>query len=72
MIWLSSANCLAVQLTNTFGSTIAWSAQLDLKFLESKQIGNQGAKQSGATNSSKLEAEQAIVILGGGRRSGAI
>ena len=33
---------------------------------------NQSAKQNSATNSSKPGAEQAIVILGGGRRSGAI
>jgi uncharacterized SAM-binding protein YcdF (DUF218 family) len=49
-----------------------WSAPLDLKVLESKRNGNQSTQQSGATNSSKLGAEQAIVILGGGRRSGAI
>ncbi len=49
-----------------------WSAPLDLKVLESKRNGNQSTQQSGATNSSKLGAEQTIVILGGGRRSGAI
>jgi uncharacterized SAM-binding protein YcdF (DUF218 family) len=72
MIWLTSTNYLAVQLTNALGSIITWSAPLDLKVLESKHNGNQSAQQSGATNSSKLGAEQAIVILGGGRRSGAI
>ncbi|MEN9916938.1 MAG: hypothetical protein RLY40_870 [Pseudomonadota bacterium] len=72
MIWLTSTNYLAVQLTNAFGSIITWSAPLDLKVLESKHNGNQSAQQSGTTNSSKLGAEQAIVILGGGRRSGAI
>jgi uncharacterized SAM-binding protein YcdF (DUF218 family) len=72
MIWLTSTNYLAVQLTNAFGSITTWSAPLDLKVLESKHNGNQSVKQSGATNSSKLGAEQAIVILGGGRRSGAI
>jgi uncharacterized SAM-binding protein YcdF (DUF218 family) len=61
-----------VQLTNALGSIITWSAPLDLKVLESKHNGNQSAQQSGVTNSSKLGAEQAIVILGGGRRSGAI
>jgi uncharacterized SAM-binding protein YcdF (DUF218 family) len=72
MIWLTSTNYLAVQLTNALGSIITWSAPLDLKVLESKHNGNQSAQQSGVTNSSKLGAEQAIVILGGGRRSGAI
>jgi hypothetical protein len=64
MIWLSSTNYLAVQLTNAVGSIIIWSAPLDLKVLESKQ--------NRAANSSKPEAAQAIVILGGERRSGAI
>jgi uncharacterized SAM-binding protein YcdF (DUF218 family) len=72
MIWLTSTNYLAVQLTNALGSIITWSAPLDLKVLERKHNGNQSAQQSGVTNSSKLGAEQAIVILGGGRRSGAI
>jgi uncharacterized SAM-binding protein YcdF (DUF218 family) len=73
MIWLTSTNYLAVQLTNALGSIITWSAPLDLKVLEIKRNGNQSAnKKSGATNSSKLGAEQAIVILGGGRRVGAI
>jgi uncharacterized SAM-binding protein YcdF (DUF218 family) len=64
MIWLSSTNYLAVQLTNGLGSVITWSAPLDFKVLENKQ--------NGTTNSSKPGAEQAIVILGGGRRNGAI
>jgi uncharacterized SAM-binding protein YcdF (DUF218 family) len=64
MIWLSSTNYLAVQLTNGLGSVITWSAPLDFKVLENKQ--------KGTTNSSKPGVEQAIVILGGGRRSGAI
>jgi uncharacterized SAM-binding protein YcdF (DUF218 family) len=72
MIWLSSTNYLAVQLTHVLGEVITWSTPLDLKVLESKYNGNQSAKQSGATSSSELGAEQAIVILGGGRRSGAI
>jgi uncharacterized SAM-binding protein YcdF (DUF218 family) len=72
MIWLSSTNYLAVQLTNAFGRIITWSAPLDLKVLEKKHNVNQSAKQNSATNASKPGAEQAIVILGGGRRSGAI
>jgi uncharacterized SAM-binding protein YcdF (DUF218 family) len=73
MIWLSSTNYLAIQLTNALGIIITWSSPLDLKVLESKHNGNQSAnKQSGVTNSSKLGAEKAIVILGGGRRSGVI
>jgi hypothetical protein len=72
MIWLTSTNYLAVQLTNALGSIITWSSPLDLKVLESKHNGNQSAKQSRPTNSSKPGAEQAIVILGGGRRSGAV
>jgi uncharacterized SAM-binding protein YcdF (DUF218 family) len=72
MIWLTSTNYLAVQLTNALGRIITWSLPLDLKVLENKHNVNQGAKQNGAINSSKPGAEQAIVILGGGRRSGAI
>ncbi len=72
MIWLTSTNYLAVQLTNALGSIITWSAPLDLKVLENKHNVKQGAKQAGAINSSKPGAEKAIVILGGGRRSGAI
>jgi uncharacterized SAM-binding protein YcdF (DUF218 family) len=76
MIWLTSTNYLAVQLTNALGSIITWSAPLDLKVLESKHNGNQIAKQSSKqnseTDSSITGSEQAIVILGGGRRSGAI
>jgi uncharacterized SAM-binding protein YcdF (DUF218 family) len=72
MIWLTSTNYIAVQLTNALGSIITWSAPLDLNVLENKHNVNQGAKQNGVINSSKPGAEQAIVILGGGRRSGAI
>ena len=80
MIWLSSTNYLAIQLTNAFGSVITWSAPLDLKDLENKHNANQIAKQSiqqsskqnSETDSSIPGSEQAIVILGGGRRSGAI
>ena len=61
-----------MQLTNAFRSIITWSAPLDLKVLESKHNGNESVKQNGVTNSSKAGAEQAIVILGGVRRSGAI
>jgi uncharacterized SAM-binding protein YcdF (DUF218 family) len=80
MIWLSSTNYLAVQLTNAFGSIITWSAPLDLKVLENKHNANQIAKQSiqqsskqnSETDFSISGSEQAIVILGGGRRTGAI
>jgi uncharacterized SAM-binding protein YcdF (DUF218 family) len=80
MIWLSSTNYLAIQLTNTLGSVITWSAPLDLKDLENKHNANQITKQSiqqsseqnSETDSSIPGSEQAIVILGGGRRSGAI
>jgi uncharacterized SAM-binding protein YcdF (DUF218 family) len=72
MIWLTSTNYLAVQLTNALGSIITWSSPLDFKVLEKKHNFNQSAKQNGVTNSSNAVAEQAIVILGGGRRSGAI
>jgi len=72
MIWFTSTNYLALQLTNALGSIITWSAPLDLNVLENKHNVNQGAKQNGVINSSKPGAEQAIVILGGGRRSGAI
>jgi uncharacterized SAM-binding protein YcdF (DUF218 family) len=72
MIWLTSTNYLAVQLTNAFDGIITLSAPLDLKVLENKHNVNQGAKQTGAINSSKPGVEKAIVILGGGRRSGAI
>ena len=41
---------------------------LCLKVLENRHIGNQIAKQNGATNSLKPGAEEAIVILGSGRR----
>jgi hypothetical protein len=37
MIWLSSTNYLAVQLTNAFGGIITWSAPLDLKVLKKTQ-----------------------------------
>ncbi len=72
MIWFTSTNYLALQLTNALGSIITWSAPLDLNVLENKHNVNQGAKQIDAINFSKPGAEQAIVILGGGRRSGAI
>jgi hypothetical protein len=58
------------------GSLITWPAPLNLNDLENKQIANQIAKQStnqnSETNSSSSGSEQAIVILGGGRRGGAI
>jgi uncharacterized SAM-binding protein YcdF (DUF218 family) len=76
MIWLTSTNYFAVQLTHAVGSIITWPAPLNLKDLENKHITNQIAKQSikqnTETNSSNLGSEQAIVILGGGRRGGAI
>lgn len=72
MIWLTSTKYLAVQLAKALGGVITWSAPLDLKVLENKHNVNQSAKQNSATNSSKQGVEQAIVILGGERRSGAI
>jgi uncharacterized SAM-binding protein YcdF (DUF218 family) len=72
MIWLSSTNYLAVRLTHALGGVIIWSTPLDLKVLENKFNFNQSAQQNGVTNSSRPGEEQAIVILGGGRRSGAI
>jgi uncharacterized SAM-binding protein YcdF (DUF218 family) len=80
MIWLTSTNYFAVQLTHALGSIITWQTPLDLKDLENKHIAKQnlkqsakqGTKQNDETNISKLGSEQAIVILGGGRRGGAI
>lgn len=80
MIWLTSTNYFAVQLTHAVSSIITWTAPLDLKDLEKKLIANQSAKhsikqssnQNDQTNSSNRGSEQAIVILGGGRRGGAI
>ena len=71
MIWLSSTNYLAIQLTNALGSVITWLAPLDFKVFKNKCKLNQGAKQNDETNSSKPGEEQAIVILGGWRSSGA-
>jgi uncharacterized SAM-binding protein YcdF (DUF218 family) len=68
MIWLTSTNYLAVQLTNVFGSVITWSPPLDLKVLEDRYY----SKLSEGKSASRQGGEQAIVILGGGRRSGAI
>jgi uncharacterized SAM-binding protein YcdF (DUF218 family) len=68
MIWLSSTNYLAVQLTNILGSVITWSPPLDLKVLEDRH----NSKLSESKSATRQEAEQAIVILGGGRRSSAI
>jgi uncharacterized SAM-binding protein YcdF (DUF218 family) len=68
MIWLTSTNYLAVQLTNALGSIITWSLPLDLKVFEDKHH----SKLSEGTSTARKEFEQAIVILGGGRRSGAI
>jgi uncharacterized SAM-binding protein YcdF (DUF218 family) len=76
MIWLTSTNYFAVQLTHALGSIITWPMPLDLKDLENKQIANQIAKQSTKQNDETISLnswpEQAIVILGGGRRGGAI
>jgi uncharacterized SAM-binding protein YcdF (DUF218 family) len=76
MIWLTSTNYFAVQLTHALGSIISWSTPLDLKDLENKHNLNQGAKQSNRqnqeTNTSSSGSAQAIVILGSGRRGGAI
>ncbi len=76
MIWLTSTNYFAVQLTHTLGSIITWSTPLDIKDLENKYITNQSAKQSNNLNDEinflNPGSEQAIVILGGGRRGGAI
>jgi uncharacterized SAM-binding protein YcdF (DUF218 family) len=68
MIWLTSTNYLAVQLTNVFGGVITWSPPLDLKVLEDRR----NSKLSEGKSATRQGAEQAIVILGGGRRSGAI
>jgi hypothetical protein len=48
MIWLTSTNYLALQLTNALGTIITWSAPLDLNVLENKHNVNQGAKQNDA------------------------
>jgi uncharacterized SAM-binding protein YcdF (DUF218 family) len=84
MIWLTSTNYFAVQLTHALGSIITWPAPLDLKDLENKHITHQSAKQNpkqgtkpgtnqnSDTSISSPDSKQAIVILGGGRRGGAI
>jgi uncharacterized SAM-binding protein YcdF (DUF218 family) len=76
MIWLTSTNYFAVQLTHALGNIITWPAPLDLKDLENKYIAKQGTKQSSTQNDGAISLnpgpEQAIVILGGGRRGGAI
>ncbi len=72
MIWLTSTNYFAVQLTHALGSITAWQAPQDLKDLENEHNLNQSAKQNQETNTSNLGSEQAIVILGSGRRGGAI
>ena len=59
MIWLTSTNYFAVQLTHLFGSITASSEPLNNKTLEAKRYSEQ-------------HSEQAIVILGSGRRGGAI
>jgi uncharacterized SAM-binding protein YcdF (DUF218 family) len=68
MSWCTSTNYLAVQLTNTLDSIITWSSPLDLKVLEDRH----DLKLSEGTSTARKEAEQAIVILGGGRRSGTV
>jgi uncharacterized SAM-binding protein YcdF (DUF218 family) len=50
------------------GSIITWSLPLDLKVLENRH----DSKLSEGNSTSRKGFEQAIVILGGGRRSGAI
>ncbi len=80
IIWLTSTNYFAVQLTHALGSIITWHVPLNLADLEDKynvnQSTNQSIKQStrqnDEINSSSPESEQAIVILGAGRRGGAI
>lgn len=76
MSWYTSTNYFAIQLTHALGSIVSWPAVLDLKDLESKHNANQTSKQSSNqnsdTNSSSSGSEQAIVMLGGGRRGGAI
>jgi uncharacterized SAM-binding protein YcdF (DUF218 family) len=80
MIWLTSTNYFAVQLTHALGSIITWPTPLDLKDLEYKHNTNQSAnqnpkkstKQNDETIYLNLGSEQAIVILGGGRRGGTI
>jgi uncharacterized SAM-binding protein YcdF (DUF218 family) len=76
MVWLTSTNFFAEQLTHALGSIITWPAPLDLKDIEIKHTANQIAKQSTNQNDETISLnpgpEQAIVILGGGRRGGAI
>jgi len=80
MIWLTSTNYFAVQLTHIVGNIITWTAPLDLKDLENKHNANQSAKQSTKQSSNQNDEtislnpgpELAIVILGSGRRGGAI
>ncbi len=43
MIWLTSTNYLAIQLTNALGAIITWSSPLNLKVLENKHNVNQSA-----------------------------
>jgi uncharacterized SAM-binding protein YcdF (DUF218 family) len=95
MIWVTSTNYFAVQLTNALGTVITWSAPLDLENLknneQAKKQGKQQSKQDPNKDPNKqakkepnkepqqqlkehLEQQtaQAIVILGSGRRDGAI
>lgn len=68
MIWLTSTNYFAIQLAHALGSIIIWRVPLDLNDLQAKY----SIKQNDEINSSKPVSEKAIVILGGGRRGGAI
>ena len=58
MIWLTSTNYFAVQLTHAVGSIITWPTPLNLKDLENKQIANQSVKQS--TNQSNNQNSETI------------
>lgn len=62
MIWLTSTNYFAVQLTHALGSIIIWRVPLDLNDLQAKY----SIKQNDEINSSKPVSEKAIMILGGG------
>jgi uncharacterized SAM-binding protein YcdF (DUF218 family) len=59
MIWITSTNYFAVQLTQAWGSITAWAEPLNIKEIDAKQHSEQ-------------HPQQAIVILGSGRRGGAI
>ncbi len=72
MLWVTSPNFFAIQLTNLAGTYVIWPKLINISELEPSKFALQISKDASKTQNKNLGYahghRQAIVILGNGRR----